>query len=449
MELSEKLLSARCRLLIRDPWYGHFAMQMDWKPSEMEWLPEEQRTMGVYIKSNGRIECIYYPPFAEKLTIEENFAVIQHEIEHVVRLHCVRRYDRDPYAFNIAADMTINGEKDKPRIGYDASGSNGGSKLVMPMADTIVWMPKGWPTNESAEWYYDKIMEEAKKPCQCSKGKDSSGGSGENDDSGQGGGDQGQGGGSQGQGQGGNNQGKPSGGCPKCGKGKYEAYGRCLDDHSIWSRTEVSEDQARQIVKATADEVTQKCQGNAPGHLSEALKSLGKPVVRWRDQLKHFFGRHVGSRRVTHSRRNRRRRTFGMPGISHHAAATVAVVVDTSGSVSPKELEQFFAEIDAISSRAKISVLQWDYSFQGYTSYRRNDWKKFKINGRGGTDMAAPMKWLMDNGKVPDLTVMFTDGECNYLEDVPFPAITVISGNSTYGGPPKYGHTIYLDDSKN
>lgn len=449
--LTDKLMDARCRLMMREPWYGHIAMSMVWIPSQMQWIPEPQRTMGVRIVNAGEVQCIYYPPFVESLSITELYAIVQHEIEHIVRVHCLRIGDRDLMAWNIACDMTINGRKDNPRIGYPDPDTG---KLMMPMADKIVWIPKDWAEDSTAEDFYELIMKNAKKVpvCGCcgqpqkSKSEDQEGnGQGQGEGEGEGEDQEGQGGGQgdqEGEGQGG-------GSCPKCGSEisneyRYGQYGgTALDNHEVWQQSDVSEDEARQVIKDMTDQATQKCQGHAPGHLSEALKSLGKPVVRWRELLKHYLGRHVGNRRVTFSRRNRRHDNFGTPGISHHAAATVNVIVDTSGSVSGKELEQFFAEIDAISSKATTYILQWDHAFQGWQKYRRGDWKRFKVNGRGGTDMAAPMQWLMDNQKVADVQVMLTDGECNWKDakEIGFPVITVITTDSD---GPKYGHVVRM-----
>jgi predicted metal-dependent peptidase len=135
---------------------------------------------------------------------------------------------------------------------------------------------------------------------------------------------------------------------------------------------------------------------------------------------------------------------FGMAGVSHHAAARVCVIIDTSGSIGTRELEQFFGEIEAISSRAKVHVLQWDAQFQGYESYRRGDWKKITCKGRGGTDMAGPIAWLMENQMVPDCTVMLTDGYTGWHDDAGFPLITVITTpEGTTDGPP-WGHTVRM-----
>ena len=184
-----------------------------------------------------------------------------------------------------------------------------------------------------------------------------------------------------------------------------------------------------------------KNQGSIPGHLLDAVQALGKPIVRWRELLRRYLGQHVGNRRPTLARRPRRNDMFGVKGISHHAAATVNVIIDTSGSIGQHELSKFFAEIDAISSRAKTTVLQWDHSFQGYSQYRRGNWKQFKVSGRGGTDMAAPYKWLEDNGKLADVQVMLTDGYCNWAESKGYPVITCITTDQP---SPGWGHIVRL-----
>lgn len=440
---SDRLMKARCRLMMREPWYGHIAMSMVWIPSQMSWLPEFRRTMGVRIVNGGEIQCLYYPQFVESLDIRELFAIIQHEIEHIVRVHCIRVGDREPEAWNIAADMAVNGPRSKPRIGYPDPASN---ELIIPFKNNLVWIPEDWQKDGTSEHFYDMLKKNQKsKVCpSCGKPTKNHGASGKSDKGKQPKNSNNQSG--SGDGEGGDSS------CPLCGQDNNGEYsyggvtGRGLDDHSVWNQSDVSQDEARQIVKDLVDQATQKCQGHSPGHLAGAIEELGKPVVRWRELLRHYLGKHVGNHRTTHSRRNRRRDWFGMPGISHHAAANVNVIVDTSGSIGKRELEQFFAEIDAVSSRAKTMVLQWDAAFQGYDKYRRGDWRNFKIAGRGGTDMAAPVQWLIDNRMVADCQIMLTDGYCNYIDQrsVKFPMITVITTPEGTISSPPYGHVIRM-----
>ena len=60
--------------------------------------------------------------------------MVQHEIEHVVRLHCVRHHGLDHDLFNIAADMCVNGTMAFPRIGIAHDESN---RPVIPLRRRI------------------------------------------------------------------------------------------------------------------------------------------------------------------------------------------------------------------------------------------------------------------------------------------------------------------------
>ena len=217
-----------------------------------------------------------------------------------------------------------------------------------------------------------------------------------------------------------------------------------IGDHSIWKNSELSPDVIRQIIHDSTIQAIERSQGKVPGHLSELLKQLSQPVVSWRQVLRQYFGRHLGDRRKTYSRRDRRKDSFGLPGISRHAAARVSCIIDTSGSIGHEELEQFFAEIEAISYRARICILQWDHDFQGFTDrYRRGYWKKIEIKGRGGTDMVAPVEWLEKQGLVGDVCVMLTDGECSYANKKSFPMVTCITTQN--GSEPDWGKVIRMD----
>lgn len=424
-EASDNLMKARCRLMIREPFYGSIAMDMTWHEDEMDGIPEEAKTMGVRITSNGA-ECIYYKQFVDRLSVEELYTVVQHEIEHLVRLHCLRREQRHHELFNIACDMSVHGHKGNPKIGY----TEYGKKPAFPMADQLCWVPDDVDPNLNAEEYYKQMTDKIPKikmKCTCSKKGDN----------------QSQKGDGQGDSQGDSPKKKPKkdqkgaddqGNCPIHSK-------KLLDSHLIWDMSETSEDEARQLVNSMVQNAITKNQGSIPGHLLDAVQALGKPIVRWRELLRRYLGQHVGNRRPTLARRPRRNDMFGVKGVSHHAAATVNVIIDTSGSIGQHELSKFFAEIDAIASRAKTTVLQWDHAFQGYSQYRRGNWKQFKVSGRGGTDMAAPYKWLEDNGKLADVQVMLTDGYCNWAESKGYPVITCITTDQP---SPGWGHIVRL-----
>jgi predicted metal-dependent peptidase len=387
MKAEEKLERARCRLLLVVPFYGHVAMQMRWIASEMPWLPEDQRTMGVRIVEGGEVECLYYPPFVEPLSVSEVAAVVQHEIEHVVRLHCVRHRGLDHDLFNIAADMCVNGTMALPRIGIAHDESN---RPVIPFRNDIFWIPPGWPTDLTAEQYYARLSADQKASA------------------------------------------------------PYHVRGIQLDDHAVWEQSTCDFEEAHSTVGRLVAEAVSQNQGVVPGHLMEAVGRLRDPAVSWARLLRQYIGRHIGGRRRTLARACRRRQEFGVPGVSRRASVAINVILDTSGSITSSVLEQFFGEIDRISRRARVHVLQWDWGFQGYNRYRAGDWRSFRVEGRGGTDMAAPFVWLANNRRIADVQILLTDGYCNWPTEQRFPLITVIARGGCWQSRPTWGTVIHV-----
>ena len=183
----------------------------------------------------------------------------------------------------------------------------------------------------------------------------------------------------------------------------------------------MSKDEARQVVKDMASQATAKAAGNVQGHLVEVLKELDKPIVNWKYVFRQLVGRRAGGKRTTYSRRSRRHNCFGVPGKSSHASIPLNVLVDTSGSMSSKDLELVFTEIEAMSQRFKITVIQFDHAVQGKpTTYHRGDWKKIKISGRGGTSFQVVFDWIEQNKMVADANIVLTDGYADFGSKRPY-----------------------------
>jgi predicted metal-dependent peptidase len=414
----EKLTQARCTLLSTKPWYGQMALLVTWQEADSEELKKSVQTMGVCARYN-KIYCYWNRDFVDSLTTAEVYGVIMHELEHLVRSHITRQRDMgcDPFIWNIAADMCINGKKNSPKIGYDTS-----CQPIMPFPDSIVWIEDNWPDNETAEYYYNRLIEENEALKQMmkigAKLKDILNGDGS-----------------------GSSGGSLTKEQIKEIKDLYDKASK-MDSHDPWQLSDMAASQVRQLVASMAREAQSRAAGKTPGHISELIDELCTPVVDWRQVLRKFFDRHVGNRRFTYARRSRRYGGFGTKGISRHAAAEISVIVDTSGSISQDDLGQFFAEIESMCSCAKIGVLQWDHDFQGYErSYRRNDWKNIEIKGRGGTDMEAPVHWLIKNKLVGNACVMLTDGYCSYAKEQAFPMITCLCED---GSEPNWGMVVHM-----
>ena len=347
-----------------------------------DWIPSTQiETMGVRIGQGRIVECFYHPSFVAELSIYELYTVIQHEVEHVVRCHCTRAGVRNARIWNIAVDMAVNGRQSHPNIGY--RGKRKG--LTIPFREKLVWVPELWDPTLSAETYYEMLKQR-----------------------------------------------------PDC-----LPVGFPIDDHSLWAESDISMTDAIDIACHIAEQAAGKNQGQMPGHVRRILDEIQQSRTPWHVLLARFISRHTGGRRTTYSRRNRRKDLFGMPGHKRRSRPHVTVIVDVSGSISPPELATFFGEIERICAHARLDVLLWDCEFQGFhRHYQRGDWKKIEMTGGGGTDMAAPVHWLIHNRCVADCVIIFTDGFFPWPEPQPFPMMAVLL---PYGhSPPPWLPTVQL-----
>jgi len=96
--LAQKISASLVRLCTRSPFFGTLAMFARVQASEH--VP----TAG----TDGR-DIFINEPFFEALTPAEQDGVLLHEVLHAALLHVSRRGGRDPWLWNIAADIVVNG----------------------------------------------------------------------------------------------------------------------------------------------------------------------------------------------------------------------------------------------------------------------------------------------------------------------------------------------------
>ena len=407
------VMKARCRMLVMNPWYGTMASLMEWTQNE------DVRTMGVRMKHGGRVECLWSKKFVEAIgDVDALMSVVVHEIEHIVRMHVVRHGARDHQLSNVATDMCVNGTESRPHIDglpmipiFDEKGDKIGEGSPYYFPDDEKELPTDSAYEEVYDWL-DKKREKIFIEGDC-------GASDLHSDS------------------------KKQ---PK--KGQKVIKGTTVDDHSIWDKSEIGEDEARQVVKDMVDQATKKA-GSAPGHLTDAIKALQDPKVNWKYLLKQFCGRCLGGKRKTYARRNRRIDLFGFPGKSNHSTVPLLIGVDVSGSVAsnPKMLEQFFSEIEQMSHQFKITLSLWDAKVQmPATRYHRGDWRKIKALGGAGTNPIFFFEYLKEESLLHNVLIILTDGDFNeWPEPVPTPCLWAIASHKAGSVKAPWGQTIDID----
>ena len=194
--------------------------------------------------------------------------------------------------------------------------------------------------------------------------------------------------------------------------------GQTLDDHSTWedmteAERQLVQQQIDRIAKQTAEQV-QRNQGTIPGQFRDYIDELFKVKPRIFD-WKSYFRRYLGTVIDVELRKSRKRENVRFPdacGTKHKKKSQIFVVVDTSGSISPNDLCDFFSEIHHIYKAGTIiDICEIDTKIQRI--YRYNGKWDLQAHGRGGTILEDAVTYVNDHRRDYTSCVFFTDGYCD------------------------------------
>ena len=182
-----------------------------------------------------------------------------------------------------------------------------------------------------------------------------------------------------------------------------------------------------------------KAEGKAPGGVAETVRGAHAHMLDWRALLRRYLT-DAAKTDYSWSVPNRRFIDSGLylPSIRAEGIATIAVIVDSSGSLQARTLAAFWAELREIAADLRperVIVLQVDAAVQDAVEYAAGDLPdQIAIKGRGGTDFRPGFAWLDEQGVRPGVCLYFTDMECSdYPEsEPPYPTIW-----ANWGPPPE------------
>ena len=306
-------------------------------------------TMAVGVTRRVDLALYYNPNFVAKLTSDELKAVLIHESLHVLLHHITRATHFD----------------------YNMKGYNIAADMAINC--NVVNLPEGalypksfnFPDFESSEWYYESLSKEAEK----------NGGTIESNASGK---------------------------------------GDLVDDHSKWGDCE--EDVIKEKVRGIADRAIKEQEkrgwGDIPGKIAQQVIAANKPIVNWKKEVRYFINKLVLAGRHNTRMRPNRRYGYVNPGSKRDFTSRLLIGIDTSGSVSDKDLSLFLDEINGMIEHVKCDLIFFDTQIYGEPFDKKA--KKLDIMGRGGTAF-GPICTLVDELSYDGLIIM-TDGYA------PFPA---------------------------
>ena len=181
-----------------------------------------------------------------------------------------------------------------------------------------------------------------------------------------------------------------------------------------------------------------RTESRVPGRIEETVKNAHASTLDWRTLLRRYMTDATRSD-YSWSLPNRRFIDSGLylPSIRSDGIETIAVIVDTSGSLPAATLAEFWAELREVAAEIRpetVVVLQVDAAVRDAAEYAPDDLPdEIALKGRGGTDFRPGFEWLDAQGIQPGVCLYFTDMVCDSYPDAE-PAYPTVWVN--YSTPP-------------
>ena len=197
-----------------------------------------------------------------------------------------------------------------------------------------------------------------------------------------------------------------------------------------------------------------KAQGKAPGAVEETVRDAHRSTLDWRSLLRRYMTDAAKSD-YSWSVPNRRFIDSGLylPSIRSEGMGTLAVIIDTSGSVDSDALAAFWSEVREVAAEIepeRIVVLQVDAAVQDEEHYAPGELpERIVVKGRWGTDFRPGFARLSEQGIQPAVCLYFTDMDCDRYPEVE-PDFDVVwvdwsTGPRSSMQPPPWGEHISID----
>lgn len=351
-------------------------------------VPDEERpTFAV----DERWRLYVNPHRLREWPVPQIAGVLLHEVGHLVRDHAGRARavnvtdEESRQLWNIAADAEIN----------DDLIAAGAELPEHPVTPAVLGMPAG----KVAEFYYSGLTDRAITPPDP----------------------------------------------PECGAG---CHGRGEPDGSAIAELlprGLSAAEALLLRKRVAEEIT-RLAAQQPGSLAGGWLRWAEAVLRPRLDWRKLLAAKVrssaaavrGAADYSYARPGRRRSPRVVLPTLHRPLPRVAIVIDTSGSVTDDLLGLAWTEVHGCLRqlgirRDMLTVYAGDTDAHRLPSPPR---RQVSLPGGGGTDMASAIETVLAARPAPDIIVVITDGLTPWPEDRPRQEIIVALLPAPFPPPP-------------
>lgn len=384
----DRLARAKITLLQNFPFFGQLALSMPFV------ILEGDNEMGINTAGTDGKHVWFSRGFVDKLSADELTFLVAHEVCHPMFEHTTRRRGREPNRWNVAADVVINYMLIEDRVG----------KFIDGGVNFPDYYKKG---NGQTEAIYELLEDKIQYIQMAGSGCDSKG--------------------------------------QQPGSGGIASLDKMTDAVPNGDKSKEAEFESEMKVRVAGAAQAAKAAGKLSANQARFVEEILNPKVDWREVLQRFVVKCRDDQR-TWARPNRRLSTQGIvaPARSGEAMGELVVAIDTSGSIGPKELAQFAAEIKAICQDAKpimLHVIYFDSRVCHHDKFGREDEVIVSPHGGGGTAFSPIFRFIEDENIEPVATVVLTDLCCSDFGPAPeYPVLWV----STYPGTAPWGEITFM-----
>lgn len=426
--IETKLAAARTRLIIDKPFLGALVLRLPLKKANPDWC----KTTATDAKS-----FFYNPDYIAALNLSQTEFILAHEALHCALSHFARREHRIKHRWDIACDYAINPILKKDGL-VPPPGALLESSYENMTAEEIYPYIKDNDNSETLDHHMYDDSGEGKSDQGKAKPND-------NPDTPQ--------------------EDKADNRPPEEGQdpaGKDDQQDERGQDQETQSESE-SDNGAPPPAPLTPQEkeaLSVQWQQRMAGAAQTAMQAgklgadmarlvdfLLQPQLPWRMLLARYMTQ-IARDDYSYTRPSTRRGDPAVFPSLRSAQLDIAVALDTSGSISATEMNEFIAEIDAIKGqmRARITLQACDAKLAEQGPWVFEPWETFelpkKLSGGGGTLFTPVFEWAERQDKQPDLLVYFTDAEGEFPKVVPnFPVLWLVKGKH----PVPWGQRVQLN----
>ena len=399
-ELTQKLSSARTRLILDKPFLGAITLQLPLVPTAGNWC----RTTATDAK-----HIFYNPRYIESLSISQTQFILAHDALHCALSHFYRRQHRDKQRWDLACDYAVNqilideGLEAPPGALTNDAFKGLTAEEIYPSIET----------NCEDETLDEHVYDRNSEP--DTESKSQSGGKSQTEQD-----------------------------SPQPAKNGSSTQNTAPKPLTPQQKEELHQQWQQRLASAGQ-------QAKMANKLSAALQRIIDVSIQSRQSWRQILSQHLSSlakNDYSYARPSNRRAGPAIFPSLRSQQINLTVVLDTSGSIKDQELSEFVAEINAIRGnvQARITLLACDSELDKRSPWVYEVWEDFqlpeKFAGGGSTDFRPAFNWIEKQDMAPNLIVYFTDGLGKFPENTPLTnTLWLIKGKVT----PPWGQSIRLN----